>query len=73
MKNRLGLILVLISTSAFSNSRAKTRVDFSDMQIRGQTKNADTVYMYDRGQLDQKSQIKVREDYRKEIMEKPLL
>lgn len=72
MKNIIVGLAILFTSNSFAEAE-KTRVDFSDMQIRGQTKNADTVYMYDRGLADQKSQIKVRVDYRKEISSKPIL
>lgn len=80
-KNTKGLVVglmllalsLIVSTKALADGSVKTRLDFNDLQIRGQTKKAGTVYIYDRGQLNQKSNIKLRVDYKKEILEKPFL
>ena len=47
----------------------KTRIDFSDMLIEGQTKKADTVYLFERTESKIDSLVKIRKDFRQEIME----
>ena len=47
----------------------KTRIDFEDLLIEGQTKKADTVYLFERTESKINSLIKVRKDFRREIME----
>ncbi len=59
-------LFIIVSASAFARN-GQTKVNFGNMQIKGQTKSADTVYMSDRGQLNQKSQIKAREHYKEEL------
>ncbi|HMQ11178.1 MAG TPA: hypothetical protein PKC21_01495 [Oligoflexia bacterium] len=69
---RISLILVFaLSGSLFAKS-GQTKVNFGNMQIKGQTKNADSVYMSDRGQLKQKSQLQPRLSYRKEVKKSAL-
>jgi hypothetical protein len=47
----------------------KTRIDFEDLLIEGQTKKADTVYLFERTESKINSLVKIRKDFRKEIME----
>lgn len=70
MKKVVIIFAIVIATGSVFAQSSKTRVDFGNMQIKGQTKNADTVYMQDRGQLNQESQVKLRENYRKELKQK---
>ena len=66
------LALILMSSSvveARSQKHGRTRVDFDAMDIQGQTKRADAVYLFDRGKYDAKQLVKPRSDYRKEILE----
>lgn len=69
----LSIILILSLYSLGFAQSNKTRVNFGNMNIKGQTKNADTVYMQNRGQLKQETQIEPRLDYRKEIKRKVFL
>lgn len=47
----------------------KTRIDFADLLIEGQTKKADTVYLFERTESKLESLVKIRKDFRKEIMD----
>ena len=74
MKNRyfiMGFVLgaLLWVAVAQAGPRKKTRIDFDEMNISGQTKKADAVYLFDRGSLKQDDLTSPREDYRKEIIE----
>lgn len=74
MKKIIGIslmIVFIVSSSAFAKP-GQTKVNFGNMQIKGQTKNADAVYMSDRGQLKQKSQLQPRLSYRKEVKKSSL-
>ncbi len=62
------LILGLGSPQAFGRPGRKSRVDFDDMMIRGQTKRADTLYIFERGSSKQETLTSPRKDYRKEII-----
>ncbi len=55
--------------SAYGQPTKKTRVEFDEMLVRGQTKKADAVYVFDRGQFAQKDLTTPRQNYRKEITE----
>jgi hypothetical protein len=55
--------------SAPSLYKPKTKINFEDLLIQGQTKKADTVYLFERGESKQKSLVKKRESFRKEIYE----
>ncbi len=46
----------------------KTRIDFADLLIEGQTKKADTVYLFERTESKIDSLVKIRKDFRNEIM-----
>jgi hypothetical protein len=57
------------ASNTYGQPVKKTRVEFDDMLVRGQTKKADAVYVFDRGQFAQKDLTTPRQDYRKEITE----
>jgi hypothetical protein len=57
------------SVAAYAQASSKTRVNFDELVVRGQTKEADAVYVFDRGSLAQKDLTTQRKDYRKEIQE----
>jgi hypothetical protein len=55
-------------TSAAPPSRGPTRIDFDDRLIQGQTNKSGSVYLYDRKELNVRSMIKKRENFRDEIV-----
>jgi hypothetical protein len=64
----IALAIVLGTGAAFAQTK-KTRVNFDELVVQGQTKKADAVYVFDRGSLTQKDLTTQRKDYRKEILE----
>ncbi|MFH1263871.1 MAG: hypothetical protein V1495_10585 [Pseudomonadota bacterium] len=65
----LALIAAFLPWSALAETGRKTRVNFDELVVHGQTKKADAVYVFDRGSLTQKDLTTQRKDYRKEILE----
>jgi hypothetical protein len=55
-------------TSAAPPSRGPTRIDFDDRLIQGQTNKSGSVYLYDRKELNVRSMIKKRDNFRDEIV-----
>ena len=65
-------VLCVASSDAPVNrdtSRLENRIDFGNAYILGQSIKSGAVYLMQRKQTEIQSMLKVREDYRKEILE----
>jgi hypothetical protein len=56
------------TTGTAPQTRGPTRIDFDDRLIQGQTNKSGAVYLYDRKELNVKSMIKKRDNFRDEIV-----